>query len=531
MFEIATSIGIFSYIIFFLGISGVLFPKLIICLSFAYWGIFVWWKRSECKKYLSGLTYLLFKQRSPLFFFIFLLLTLQVVINFVGVLGPELGFDALWYHLTLPKLFLEWHQIRHIPGGLLYYSDMPKLTEMLYIPGLIFLQETGAKFIHFLLGILCCVALYKLGRKFFPPVLSLMTVAIFYSNLVVGWESMSAYIDLGRTFFSIVTLVGIFQWIETRKTKWLVASAVSLGFGIATKFIAVLDLCVFIPIIMYIDWKSKNEFLQNILQFALWSLVIPLPWWIYSYVQTSNPFYPFFTPIYPTVTSLNLNPLSLVSTVWNEFTHSADPVSPMYIAFLPFLFLVKKWDKKLITLLFIGILSIVVWYVSPQTGGGRFLLPYLPVFSLLVVLVFKNLKSRVAQLIFIGFLLISLVTSIGYRSIANAKFVPVIFGKETKTEFLTKHLNFLFGDWYDIDGYMAKRIKPTDTVLLYGYHNLYYVDFPYIHESWVKKGDKFDFIATDGNVLPVRFKNWHLVYQNSATHLHLYSDEGRIWIY
>src|SRR6185437_14950424 len=118
--------------------------------------------------------------------------------------GPEIGFDALWYHLTLPKLYLGWHQVRHIPGGLLYYSDMPKLTEMLYISGLAILGETGAKLIHFSFGILCCIALYKVGRKFFSPLLSLIAVAIFYSNLVVGWESISAYIDLARTFFNIM---------------------------------------------------------------------------------------------------------------------------------------------------------------------------------------------------------------------------------------------------------------------------------------------------------------------------------------
>ena len=37
---------------------------------------------------------------------IVILLT-QGIINLIGALGPELGFDALWYHLTLPKIYLS----------------------------------------------------------------------------------------------------------------------------------------------------------------------------------------------------------------------------------------------------------------------------------------------------------------------------------------------------------------------------------------------------------------------------------------
>lgn len=531
MFALAFGIGIFSYIIFFLGIERFLFAPLVLLITLIFWGEFLWWQKNVVYKSLISFGQFLLSKKPKFFFIVLGFLLLQVLINIVGVLGPEIGFDALWYHLTLPQLYLQWHQVRHIAGGLMYYSDMPKLTEMLYIPGLALFAETGAKLIHFLFGILCSVALYKLGRKFFNPLLSIIAVAIFYSNLVVGWESVSAYIDLARTFFAIMAVLGFFNWYESKKVKWLVASALCLGLGIATKFLALVDIGIFIPLIIYIDWKKKSDIVKHAVLFVLICLVVPLPWWTYSYVQTGNPFYPFFTPIYPTVSSLNLNPVGFISTLWTTFTHSPDPLNPLYIAFLPFLFLVKKWDKNLVLLLFVGGLSLIIWYISPQTGGGRFLLPYLPALSLLVVLVFKNLKGKYLQGLFLICLFTSLLVSIGYRAAANVKYIPVILGKETKTAFLTKHLNFSFGDWVDVDGYMTKHIKSTDIVLLYGYHNLYYIDFPYIHESWVKKGDVFDYLATDGGKLPERFKDWKLVYQNTTTHLHLYSNGGNLWMY
>jgi len=84
-------------------------------------------------------------------------------------------------------------------------------------------------------------------------------------------------------------------------------------------------------------------------------------------------------------------------------------------------------------------------------------------------------------------------------------------------------LNFKFGDFYDIDGYFAKKIKPTDMVLIYGIHNLYYVNFPFIHESYLKKGDWFNYILIGEGMIPKRYSNWQLIYQNDISRVKLYA--------
>ena len=47
------------------------------------------------------------------FNWLFVILIGQILVNLIGALGPELGFDALWYHLTEAKLF--WRPARLIP--------------------------------------------------------------------------------------------------------------------------------------------------------------------------------------------------------------------------------------------------------------------------------------------------------------------------------------------------------------------------------------------------------------------------------
>jgi hypothetical protein len=179
-----------------------------------------------------------------------------------------------------------------------------------------------------------------------------------------------------------------------------------------------------------------------------------------------------------------------------------------------------------------------MWYFTPDTGGGRFILPYLPAFSIVCAGVVNELRSKNPHFVktsrdkqelrkklgmYMTILVIFVsIISIGYRFIANVKYLSVLLGRETKGQFLTKQLKFAYGDFYDTDGYFASHIKQTDTVLLYGFHNLYYVDFPFIDSSWVKAGDKFDYIATQHVQLPEQYRNWKLVYKNSLTGVQLY---------
>src|SRR3989338_42263 len=202
MFSVAILIGIYSYLIFAIGLLGLLYRQVILLLTFVFFifcivlfkkqiKYFTTWfiTRSILAKAVQGYSF------NNLSFLLLSLLIIQSLINLIGTLGPELGFDALWYHLTLPKLYIQNHSVLHIPGSLLYYSNMPKLTEMLYTSTFFFGNEILAKLIHFSFGLLSCLALYFLSRKFFDRQIAIITVVIFYSNLVVGWQSITAYVD------------------------------------------------------------------------------------------------------------------------------------------------------------------------------------------------------------------------------------------------------------------------------------------------------------------------------------------------
>lgn len=544
MFTFSIIIGVYSYVIFILGIAGLLYKNVVIWSTLVFLGFVLVWKIKIVFLSLTQRFAVLpnWPRHHPtLFSLLFSLFFIQVLVNLIGALGPELSFDALWYHLTLPKLYLQNHSIFFIPGGLLYYSAMPKLGEMLYVGGLAIGNEITAKLIHFSFGLLTCLALYKLQRKFFSPLISMIGVVIFYSNLVVAWQSIAAYIDLIRAFFEVMALWAFISWWENGRRKWLVLSSIMIGLAITTKLLAIGSLTIFILFIIsknaskiFAKWLSPK---YDVIFFTGLSLLVPLPWFIFSYINTGNPAYPFFTNIYKVMPQ----PLSLSSffeDVWILFTQAADPVSPIYIIILPLIILFiwipafagmtkKKIDIASIHLIGIySLLGIVVWYFTPQTGGGRFIIPYLPALSILCAACLNEILNKkqyryFSKFLFSVIILVSII-SIGYRFGANAKYMPVLLGIEAKQKFLTDRLNFSFGDFYDTDNFFRNNIKTTDKVLLFGFHNLYYVDFSFIDSSWLREGDRFNYIATQNTILPEKYKNWKLIYINRKTMVKLY---------
>lgn len=521
MFTFAILLGIYSYILFSLGVFGLLYKSWIVLFTLIFLALIALnFKERLIKIKFIPLTF------SPLF----LLVLIQALVNFIGVLGPELGFDALWYHLTLPKIFLDSHSLLHIPGGLLYYSDMPKLTEMIYLLPLSVTSEIGAKIIHFSFGILILLAIYKLSRKFLNQKFSLLSSLIFYSSLVVGWQSTTAYIDLSRTFFELMAVWGFVNWYETKgspriKRGWFIESAVMLGLAISTKILSIGSIFVFLFLLFYV-YKLSRKFLNQAILFIFISFYIALPWFLFSFLNTGNPIYPLFTAYLKD--PVNLNPLKIL----NLFTHSNDPISPVYIIFIPFIFLYFNKFSGVFKILTVYLaLSLIVWYLIP-VPESRYFLPYLPVFSIIIsYLIFTFMKDKIIHSLSISVIIFVSLISIFYRGIANYKYLPVILGLETKDKFLTDHLNFNYGDFYDTDGFFRKHINKSDRVLLYGFHNLYYLDFPFLDSSYVKKGDKFNYIAVQRADLPKRFGFWKQIYSNQKTHVNLYFLGGQEWAY
>ncbi len=515
MFEIALYIGIFSYFIMGMGIMGAIsgVTVSVVTLSFSSLiGFFVFGQYVKSSYRIPRFNLNLFEIACVL------LIIIQVALNLLGALGPELSFDALWYHLTLPKIYLLNGEISYIPGGLLYYSAMPQLGEMLYIAAISLGGEIFAKLTHLLFGLLTLIVILITGKKILPRQYVLLSVVIFYSNLVVAWQSTTAYIDLIRTFFETLSFYLLFIYLTEKKNDNLFKSGVSLGFAMSTKFLAFSSIITSVIILII----NRVGYLK-ITIYLLIAVAVASPWFIYSFLNTGNPIYPLFSGVLP--------PSSRPLFDFDSFIHSPDPINPIYLIIFPLLIIgYKKFDKKLRILLLYSVVSFVIWLFLPYSGGGRYIMPYLPVFSILAAYII-SVQTELIKRVLIGLVILIAIVTIFYRAGATLRYVPVILGNMSSQEFLTRNLNYSFGDFYDTDRYLERNIKKTDKVLIYGIHNLYYVNFPYVHSTWVSNGDGFNYILTQKTNIPERFTDWKIIYENKVTEVKLYNNKGQTWEY
>lgn len=527
MFAIGLLIMIYAYCLFFLGITHLLEREYIFILTILFFiisGVMLLKSLSKNTFRFSALN-----SRSKI---IVVSVFLALIVSFLGALGPELAFDSLWYHLTLSKLYLAHQEIFFIPGGLLYYSAMPKLTELLFIPALAFGDGVSAKMIHFGFGILGIVVLYKLSSFFLDKTFSLLVVAILMSNLVFAWEMTTSYSDLTWLFYEVLAFLAFITFVHKKNRIFLLLCGVFIGCAITTKLVGVISIPVYLLLITYIFWPRVRAVVLHSGIVVIGSVLIPLPWLLFSYIHTANPFYPFFSGYllsYENEFTLDFG--MMFHSFVNTFLFPSDPLSPLYIIFLPLIFIVFKYFKKIervVVLYCLGIFFLLL--CIPKSGGGRFVLPYLPVYSLIVGLILQKLDEKKIlphiRTLSIVLVLGILFTTICYRGAASFRYLPYFLGQKTQAEFLTDNLEFSFSDFYDTDDFFLNTITPNDTVLLIGFHNLFYVNFPFVHQSWYK-GEPITHVATQRSDLPDTYSDWELIYTNPQTFVNVYTRPER----
>jgi hypothetical protein len=123
-----------------------------------------------------------------------------------------------------------------------------------------------------------------------------------------------------------------------------------------------------------------------------------------------------------------------------------------------------------------------------------------------------------------GMVMVIAVLTIGYRGMANAKYLPVLLGTQTKQQFLLSHLNFDFGDFYD-EGGAIKHVVGDNTVYVVGGHNLFYADFSFVHETETQSYEAFPFILNLNQTLQEQFAGYKKIYTNERTHAQLFQRE------
>ena len=474
IFSAAVGFAIIGYCVFILGICQVLYPAVIysftaICavLSLAGW---LAAKKARTEFLLLSRTES-YETRTPdgqmpvvINRCCFIILAISLLACMMLVLTPEIGKDALIYHIGVPKMFLEHHGIYFIPGNI--FASYPFFSEMLYIWGLSLWGEILPKGTHFAIAIFILFSMWKFGRRYvhensfeFLPLLIFFTIPSVFIN------AHTAYCDLILAFYTFVALYAFINWFNTEEKLWLILCAVFSGIAMSIKYGG-----LSFPFIgsLGVLWACRKNGMPSrkavhlLSLYILFTFVTGAPFYLKNWIMTGNPLYPFFYEMfggkgwspeqagYYDVFIKNLgmgrNLLDYLLLPWNlSFKSQMDSplfdglMGPVFILVLPFAIGMRKISLEIKILLAYCLLALVFWASSAQQM--RYLIPLFPFLAIMASLTFSYYRDN--KIIF-TLLLIFLVSGLafsGYHIINDFRKVrpmSVLTGHEDKDAFLTR---------------------------------------------------------------------------------------------
>ncbi len=243
--------------------------------------------------------------------------------SLIGVLSPSDSFDwdTLAYHLAVPKMWIHDGRMHYV--SFIHQSNFPLTVDGLYIWGLDWGGQPGAKAFSLCFAIYGAIALFGLGRARYGGNAGWWSVLAYVSIPMVAWEAGTAYIDVSNGLFVGLGILfaaeyarsehGIrqsdgssnFDPAPSNSCLWL--SAIFLGFAAGSKYTGlqtIFAVAVVLAAAAFLASRSAGKGapsvqpLRSIAAAALLSLLIGSPWYVRNVINTGNPVFPFFYSVF-----------------------------------------------------------------------------------------------------------------------------------------------------------------------------------------------------------------------------------------
>ncbi len=311
--------------------------------------------------FIKRWTKLIFTLKNSIFQFrysqlnLFLLVPLTLLFfYFLRSLLPPSGFDALMYHLSCAQHYLDhggFYNIFFNPQ-----SDFPMLTEMNFQIGLAVHNDLICRQISLLGDCLACGSLLLFCRYIqLSQKASIVAISLLLSMPVMIASVSSCDVDLPLAAWIVLSVYTLLHIETTSPAKKFLIPAFFAGMAVSTKIFGIF---VF-PLLLFMIFYKKNFFIKNVLTLLLIPSIIGLPWFLKSFIHKGT----ILSVNNSLITSQGLGlPMgvdtrnSIVAFVVNIFLriaaapwtfslipsqHQQEMLGPLFIALLPFAFLIK----------------------------------------------------------------------------------------------------------------------------------------------------------------------------------------------
>lgn len=207
----------------------------------------------------------------------------------MGLAPPIEDFDALFYHLTVPTLWLRESGLSLVNMPHYWY---PQIVEGIFVWPLTFGVDTATHILHLVWLILTICLLWYWARQLWGISTAWNGLVLLLSMPSLLWLASWAYTDYALTFASLSTMYTLWKWKISQNQRWLIVSGLLASLAVSVKYTGFI---VPVTSILLLFWWGKG-FQQKIkagLLFGTICTLVASPWYIRNWVWMGNPIYPF----------------------------------------------------------------------------------------------------------------------------------------------------------------------------------------------------------------------------------------------
>ena len=214
----------------------------------------------------------------------------------VGILAPSTmsDWDTIAYHLAVPKIWLSAGQIT--PISFIHHSNFPAVVDSLYVWGLTYGGQSGAKAFQLVYLIFGCLAIAGFGKSRYGTSAGIWAAVAFATVPVVAWEAGTGYIDAAHGLFAGLGAWLIFEsWSQDEARSETVVGAMLLAFAAGSKYTGLQTMiAVGVTLVVLAIIQKRGPRLTAFVHAMLVAVALAAPWYLKNIAYTGNPVYPFF---------------------------------------------------------------------------------------------------------------------------------------------------------------------------------------------------------------------------------------------
>ena len=459
---------------------------------------------------------------------------------------PPFFWDALTYHLAVPKTYADAHGFLYLPYNV--YASMPMGGSLFYLGPYLWDGLITARASHLVVTIIALSLTYRLGRLWLRQFYAALAAVLVVFTPPVIATMCGAHNDHFQMMFVAAALNVYFASVPEgalSKRNWL-ASGIFLGAALAVKYAAIAALAAFAPIWIYDAFRKRVRWSWVAKTVAVAALLV-LPWLAKAYVERGNPVFPvmydrfdgrdFTAEQAGRLTGWQLEMgegrsvkdlLLLPYRVTVEADVGYESYSGVYLPFLlPFAALAFVLFKRGGRLVAFGWLYMAAWFWGPQQL--RFLdgaLPALCVAAAAVVgAVETNARDWFRRFWRLGVTVLLFPLSIPYFAGGIIGFVPVApYLLNTDSElFLVNNVGFS-----DAQVFINRELPADAKILMVFMNHTLYLEREAVYDSFLEASPLLMAAekADGGDELYALARGW------GCTHVHVYhAYEDDVWPY